>query len=619
MGMKVLKKLKRRMGLVSRSGSDRSHSLPPLQFHAVHGDNIAISPDGCTAHRVDSFCKGVAFSHRPVKVSEKVYLRVAEMSTSWSGVLRVGFTSTNPASLAGALPKYACPDLTNKPGYWAKALAERYMERDVIICFHVCASGDVHLSINGDDKGIFFGGVDVRSPLWVLVDVYGNTTSVQFVSPVVPSTPVSNLNNQIHRHSNNNRNPRPVSSIIDTRQRHVEPESADHVLVPSLSAMNLRTTNNNNHNAAHLSHYSNNEANYSLPPMPMSPATMPRINPSIVATPPQSPFGPPPTPNPLQKARTRGKNIRVSPDHRIAWRHPSEFAQGYVFSARPLRPNEQIVLQIVQTEDLYVGGLTFGLTSCDPASLQPQDLPDDSDLLLDRPEYWVNSKDVARGPRAGEELAFGVSSNGEVFMCRNGEAPVVIMHVDHTLNFWPFFDLYGNTQSVRLLGTFMPAPRAPAPGQTTPSVAPSPMAAQGAARLAHVAASGGLVVSLPREAPVPQFQVQNTPPPMSTPQTYAVQQPSLYNAPQYVTPPTATPFSSRSYIESISLPNPNGNEELPATECTICYERGVDSVLYSCGHMCMCYDCAVQLWRGRGGGQCPMCRAMIKDFIKMDL
>lgn len=51
-------------------------------------------------------------------------------------------------------------------------------------------------------------------------------------------------------------------------------------------------------------------------------------------------------------------------------------------------------------------------------------------------------------------------------------------------------------------------------------------------------------------------------------------------------------------------------------ECTICYERQIDSVLYTCGHMCMCYRCAVQQWRGKGGGQCPMCRAPIRDVIR---
>lgn len=51
-------------------------------------------------------------------------------------------------------------------------------------------------------------------------------------------------------------------------------------------------------------------------------------------------------------------------------------------------------------------------------------------------------------------------------------------------------------------------------------------------------------------------------------------------------------------------------------ECTVCYEKPVDSVLYMCGHMCMCYECALQQWRGRGGGQCPICRAVIRDVIR---
>lgn len=55
---------------------------------------------------------------------------------------------------------------------------------------------------------------------------------------------------------------------------------------------------------------------------------------------------------------------------------------------------------------------------------------------------------------------------------------------------------------------------------------------------------------------------------------------------------------------------------LTGTECTICYENPIDSVLYMCGHMCMCYRCAVQQWRGKGGGQCPLCRAHIKDVIR---
>lgn len=52
------------------------------------------------------------------------------------------------------------------------------------------------------------------------------------------------------------------------------------------------------------------------------------------------------------------------------------------------------------------------------------------------------------------------------------------------------------------------------------------------------------------------------------------------------------------------------------SECSICYERTIDAVLYMCGHMCMCYECAVQQWRGKGGGHCPLCRALIRDVIR---
>lgn len=51
-------------------------------------------------------------------------------------------------------------------------------------------------------------------------------------------------------------------------------------------------------------------------------------------------------------------------------------------------------------------------------------------------------------------------------------------------------------------------------------------------------------------------------------------------------------------------------------DCTICFEKPIDSVLYMCGHMCMCYDCAIKQWRGIGGGHCPLCRAVIRDVIR---
>ena len=35
-----------------------------------------------------------------------------------------------------SLPKYACPDLTGKPGFWAKALADKYADSNALIHFY---------------------------------------------------------------------------------------------------------------------------------------------------------------------------------------------------------------------------------------------------------------------------------------------------------------------------------------------------------------------------------------------------------------------------------------------------------------------------------------------------
>jgi hypothetical protein len=77
----------------SRSGSNGggTNNLPPLLFHNVHGENIRISRDGTIARRVESFCKGIAFSSRPVKINEKV--SVKEVTTG-VGILLSKMTVT---------------------------------------------------------------------------------------------------------------------------------------------------------------------------------------------------------------------------------------------------------------------------------------------------------------------------------------------------------------------------------------------------------------------------------------------------------------------------------------------------------------------------------------------
>lgn len=58
--------------------------------------------------------------------------------------------------------------------------------------------------------------------------------------------------------------------------------------------------------------------------------------------------------------------------------------------------------------------MAFGLTACNPQSVYSDSLPEDSHLLLDRPEYWVVKKDIANNPVAKDILAFTLSATGKL-------------------------------------------------------------------------------------------------------------------------------------------------------------------------------------------------------------
>jgi len=116
--------------------------------------------------------------------------------------------------------------------------------------------------------------------------------------------------------------------------------------------------------------------------------------------------------DPLPLHKTVGRNICISADRTIAVRRVEEYCNSYIFTDRPIQLGEKVVLQILSIDYAYTGGLAFGMTACDPDSIQPVDLPDDSDLLLDRPEYWVVNKDVCSNPEVGDELSFGLTEEG---------------------------------------------------------------------------------------------------------------------------------------------------------------------------------------------------------------
>ncbi len=147
----------------------------------------------------------------------------------------------------------------------------------------------------------------------------------------------------------------------------------------------------------------------------------------------------------------RGPDVVLSNDRTVACTHFLDSSRTLMFSDRPVRVGETLYMEVGHLGLPYFGALLFGMTSCDPGTLNAGELPADPEVLLDRKEYWV----VYRGfpvPAAGDVLSFTFLANGEVHHGVNGGARGRLLCVDSSQVLWAFFTLHGAVNRLRILG-----------------------------------------------------------------------------------------------------------------------------------------------------------------------
>lgn len=287
-----------------------------------------------------------------------MYIRFLEISDSWSGVIRMGFTSYDPVTLSSAgLPRYACPDLTNKPGSWAKALSERFAVQGAVLYFYVTQTGDVHFGVNGEDKGFFFGDVETRGPLWAVVDVYGNSTAIELVDPR------AQLNNSRRSLTGSLAGSVAGSDWEASPDRlagamaglRVTPASAAPTPAPSgqqhdraARGAGRDQAQGRGHQAHHHAHRHSSHAHHQPGHQPgHQPHHQPGHQPhhdDMLPSPRFQPTGA--VFSFLAFHRTRGRNVVLNTDRTLATRPDTEFCHGYVFTQRPIVLGERIVIQV---------------------------------------------------------------------------------------------------------------------------------------------------------------------------------------------------------------------------------------------------------------------------------
>jgi len=291
-------------------------------------------------------------------------------------------------------------DLTSKSGFWAKALSERHAVLDSVLFFYVDAGGDLHYGLNGESKGVFMQGIDTRSPLWVLLDIYGNSTIVEFLD----CRPQLN---------NNCAPPWYVYTRCSFRRSacltcvSLSLDSDESEIVSQLA--NITTNGNCITTAATL-----------CPPTALAVRSVHHPSDAV---------------EPVGLVR-KGRHVMISTKDGVpcvGTRLSTAFFQGYTFTKRPLQIGEQYLVQITKTSQLYVGSLSFGVTCCDPNSIGIGELPDDPNQLVDRREYWVMSRNVAEDTKPGDLLVFCINNNGNfIVLITRVYTVVVVVVVDET-------------------------------------------------------------------------------------------------------------------------------------------------------------------------------------------
>ncbi|KAJ8379971.1 hypothetical protein SKAU_G00007490 [Synaphobranchus kaupii] len=154
------------------------YCLGPLAFHTeAVGNRITLTHGArCAERACDTYRNAVVFSNRPVRVREKVRLRIDRSAHRWRGALRVGFTTVQPAH--GPQADMAIPSLTKEPGYWAAPVPEVYALPGSEIQFWVTSKSRLMYKGQDGQKYRLLEGVDLSKPLWAMIDIYGQTCSV---------------------------------------------------------------------------------------------------------------------------------------------------------------------------------------------------------------------------------------------------------------------------------------------------------------------------------------------------------------------------------------------------------------------------------------------------------
>lgn len=538
--------------------------LPPVQFHHVHGPNALLGKNKFVARRTQSFCQALVFSNRVILPNERVYIKVLEIAKGWSGTIRFGFTSVDPATLRYQMPKHACPDMTSAGHTWARALADEVVRRNSVIHFSYNLNGYIHYGINNQDCGIFYANVNTSQHLWFIVDIYGLTAAVELIDPrihntsgssdldlsrsledvhdvddipLAPFSPLTDRNNAFKSTNDNNLyGASTISSRMKKKRARKEAARQAAILYEQWPPEGLLFS------APMTSRFNIQAENAARSMLPNLNSILPSAQQNIYS----------PMPNMINP---RGPGLNDSHDYyQIMQTNGAQLTTTSDLYSMRIQPSDQAQASGSTSSALNVSSSSS--TSASSSSTATSGCSRSADVEL--ADQLLRLKINTRSDNKHKQLSAGPSSTNSKQLTKSNDnkTPVAAARKRQQSNSIQMTNFKRTSDSIY--------------NQTK--------------QIAHSGTNN------------------------STKAKSGNNNCSATN----VIKPKVRQSLKKSQATSRDI---NNNSPTQSKDCPICFERPINCVLYQCGHMCTCYECGVKQWRTQSR-TCPICRTVIKDVIK---
>ena len=233
-------------------------------------------------------------------------------------------------------------------------------------------------------------------PYYLFCEVYGKTDQIEIIDPAtLTNPPVANDNHQTSVHGN----------VIDLVNKKLQ-----------------KTSTNNHSQLQHFNylHASNEQHN-------------------------------------LNFLSTNRHNVLFTQQNRIVCVNNLRIKYSYTFVNTPMKLGDVFICKVMDCDTNISSILLFGLTTCNPNSLQNQNLPEETTALISQysSSKWFVDQDIGGTIAMYDELAFWFDSNGRVYLSIDNRSPIELKFTIpsseiNNSTFYPFFDLYGQVTSLYL-------------------------------------------------------------------------------------------------------------------------------------------------------------------------